>query len=84
LLLLDVDHFKQVNDRFGHLVGDGVRQRVARVLEQCARSTDFVARCGGEEFVLLLPNTDARGAVRLGERIARRWMKTMAESGSSP
>ncbi|MES2790438.1 MAG: diguanylate cyclase [Planctomycetota bacterium] len=68
LLLLDVDHFKQFNDSFGHLVGDEVLKRVSRILEAVARASDFVARYGGEEFAIILPNTDASGAFSLAER----------------
>ena len=69
LLLLDVDHFKQFNDTFGHPAGDGVLRDVARVLQETSRSTDFVARYGGEEFVILLPNTDQEGALVMAEKV---------------
>ena len=69
LLLLDVDFFKQFNDSFGHLVGDEVLIRVSRLLEDCVRTTDYVARFGGEEFAIILPNTDGSGALILAERI---------------
>jgi diguanylate cyclase (GGDEF)-like protein len=69
LLLLDVDHFKQFNDTFGHLAGDSVLRGVARLLEEMSRSTDFVARYGGEEFVILLPNTDKQGSLVLAEKV---------------
>ncbi len=68
LLLLDIDHFKQFNDTFGHPAGDRVLLSVAVLLEATARSTDFVARYGGEEFVVLLPNTDEYGAEVLADR----------------
>lgn len=55
LLMLDIDHFKQVNDRHGHLAGDIVLQSVARTLESCVRPMDTVARYGGEEFAIVLP-----------------------------
>jgi diguanylate cyclase (GGDEF)-like protein/PAS domain S-box-containing protein len=71
LLMLDVDHFKQFNDTFGHLAGDQVLQHVARLIQERARSTDFVARYGGEEFVIILPNTDAAGALKLVERFRK-------------
>jgi two-component system cell cycle response regulator len=68
-LIVDLDHFKRINDTFGHLVGDTVlREAAARVASIC-RSTDIVARYGGEEFVVLLPDTDEHEAWRLAERI---------------
>lgn len=69
VLLLDIDHFKSVNDRFGHEAGDKVIQSVAAAVKACLRETDFVARWGGEEFLVLLPGTDVPAAVRLAERI---------------
>jgi diguanylate cyclase (GGDEF)-like protein len=69
LLMLDVDHFKQFNDSFGHLAGDAVLQEVGRILSTAARSTDFPARFGGEEFALVLPETNAEAALEVAERI---------------
>lgn len=71
LLMIDVDRFKQYNDSFGHPAGDDVLQRVARLLEEKARTIDFVARYGGEEFAIILPNTDRQGAFILAERFRR-------------
>lgn len=68
LLLLDLDHFKQLNDRYGHPAGDSVLVEFARILQDNARECDFVARYGGEEFVVILPRTDASGALALAER----------------
>lgn len=68
LLIIDVDHFKQFNDQFGHPAGDAALQRVARLLEKTARATDFVVRIGGEEFAVLMPETDESNAVIAGER----------------
>ncbi|VXC74633.1 Diguanylate cyclase [Pseudomonas sp. 8Z] len=59
LALIDLDHFKRINDRYGHSVGDRVLQTFASVVRSCLRDGDIIARYGGEEFVLLLPNTDA-------------------------
>ncbi|EPX56599.1 GAF domain/GGDEF domain protein [Cystobacter fuscus DSM 2262] len=69
LVLTDVDHFKSVNDTYGHLTGDQVLKGVARILKQQARDTDIVARYGGEEFAILMPETDAKGAKVIAERI---------------
>jgi diguanylate cyclase (GGDEF)-like protein/PAS domain S-box-containing protein len=68
LLILDVDHFKPYNDEFGHLAGDQVLRRVGEILHHVARRSDVVARVGGEEFGIILPETDASGAVALAER----------------
>jgi diguanylate cyclase (GGDEF)-like protein len=66
---LDLDHFKQVNDRFGHARGDQVLATVAAALRDAGRDTDIVARLGGDEFALLLPETDATGAAIVLERV---------------
>lgn len=71
LLLLDVDRFKSFNDTFGHIEGDQALQSVARLLQENARTSDFVSRYGGEEFVVILPNTAAEGALVLAERFRR-------------
>lgn len=70
LLLIDVDHFKKYNDRYGHQAGDACLKSVAQVLAaQALRPADLAARYGGEEFVLLLPDTDAAGCEMIGSRI---------------
>lgn len=69
LILLDVDHFKRVNDSFGHLFGDNVLRRLSQALRDNVKGRDVVARIGGEEFVLLLPQTPLEGAQILAERI---------------
>ncbi|MDX1946439.1 MAG: GGDEF domain-containing protein [Pirellulaceae bacterium] len=69
IAIFDIDHFKQINDTFGHLHGDRVLQQVATLLDQSIRETDTVARFGGEEFVALLPATDLHGAGVFAERI---------------
>jgi diguanylate cyclase (GGDEF)-like protein len=66
---LDIDHFKRVNDRYGHQAGDRVLTRIARLLSRMSRSVDTVARIGGEEFAIILPETDRGGAAVLAERI---------------
>jgi len=69
VLLADLDHFKAINDAHGHAVGDQVLVAVSRVLRSGSRSGDVVARWGGEEFILLLPHTDAGHALQLAERL---------------
>jgi diguanylate cyclase (GGDEF)-like protein len=69
LLALDLDHFKSINDTHGHLVGDEVLRAAGALLLQACRSGDIVARTGGEEFALLLPDTDAAGAFQFASRV---------------
>ncbi len=69
IIVLDIDDFKKINDEYGHCVGDTVLKEVARVLKNLARPTDIVCRWGGEEFIILMPNTDSKGSRRLAERI---------------
>lgn len=67
--IFDVDFFKKINDEYGHIRGDRVLRTVASLLDNCARSTDMVARFGGEEFVILMPQTELEGACLLSERL---------------
>lgn len=76
LLMLDLDHFKNINDKHGHQVGDSVLKSCADSLLQCSRRTDFIGRIGGEEFVVLLPNTDYATALKLAERCRETIEKT--------
>ena len=69
LIMLDIDHFKRVNDRLGHMVGDEVLRNVASQIRSALRAADFVARWGGEEFVVALPGTPLSGANETAERI---------------
>ncbi|HMD10097.1 MAG TPA: diguanylate cyclase [Candidatus Acidoferrum sp.] len=69
LMLLDVDQFKKINDKYGHLVGDRALCRLADALRSCCRSIDTAARQGGDEFALVLPETGAADAALVGERI---------------
>lgn len=69
IIALDIDHFKQVNDTWGHDTGDEVIRIVAEIMKSCSRSDDFICRSGGEEFIILLPDTDQPIAIRLAERI---------------
>jgi len=72
LLMLDVDHFKEYNDAYGHLAGDAALARVAAILKESTRDVDCAARYGGEEFVVLLPETEAQGATDTAQRIQGR------------
>lgn len=69
VLLLDIDHFKQFNDTYGHQAGDEVLRKVASVLRQCCEGTNFPARYGGEEFVAILPDMDEDVALRFAENL---------------
>ena len=71
LLMLDVDHFKRINDTYGHQTGDRVLQSVAQHLKESVRQSDICARYGGEEFILLLPATPGRNAVFLADRLRK-------------
>ncbi len=69
LILMDVDHFKQYNDAYGHQAGDEVLRRVARILSERVRDGDLAARYGGEEFVIVLPRADLESAIAVAERL---------------
>jgi diguanylate cyclase (GGDEF)-like protein len=85
LLMIDVDWFKQYNDLYGHLVGDGCLQRVAALLGACAkRPSDLACRYGGEEFALILPMTSLDGATLLAERIRDELAEEAMAHGASP
>ncbi len=70
-LMVDIDYFKACNDRYGHLVGDEILREIAAILKTNCREIDLMGRYGGEEFVLLLPETDKQGALFLAERLRR-------------
>src|SRR5262249_56917055 len=78
LILFDVDHFKRVNDRLGHLAGDAALRELGGALRDSVRPSDFVARYGGEEFAVVLPETE----LILAERISERLRKTLAQRGA--
>src|SRR5262249_49124959 len=84
LLLCDVDHFKKVNDTYGHPVGDEVLRRVARVLQEVPRKIDIPARYGGEEFAVLLDNVDVAQAKQVAERIRIEISRLVVESEKGP
>jgi diguanylate cyclase (GGDEF)-like protein len=69
IMMLDIDHFKLVNDTFGHQVGDRVLVKVAELIRDNTRDTDYIGRYGGEEFIVVLPNTDLEEAAMLAEKI---------------
>jgi len=84
MLLTDIDHFKKVNDTYGHPTGDAVLKRVAAILKASARKIDIVARYGGEEFALVLEGTDRAGARQLAERIREEVSAQTYESSKGP
>ncbi len=69
-LMIDIDHFKKINDTYGHLVGDAVLREAARIIRENLREIDFLARFGGEEFSVILPETDKASAIMAAERIS--------------
>jgi len=71
LLMMDIDHFKKINDTYGHLQGDQVLRELAGLLKRCARQDDIVARYGGEEFAIALVETNKKGGLKAAERIRR-------------
>ena len=83
LLMLDLDHFKGVNDRFGHPRGDAVLREVAQVLADTTREADYAARYGGEEFAALLPKTSSEDARQLADRIRTRVREIEVEEGDA-
>jgi diguanylate cyclase (GGDEF)-like protein len=84
VIVVDVDHFKQVNDRFGHAIGDRVLRQVAEVLGAVTRRGDRVARLGGEEFVVLLRDTSIEAAVRVAERARERLAAMAVDTPAGP
>jgi two-component system cell cycle response regulator len=84
LLLLDIDHFKKINDTHGHLAGDAVLANLATVLGRAVRNEDVVARFGGEEFAIILRAIGIDPAVQMAERLRRLVEQSSAMSGSGP
>ncbi|MBS9719308.1 sensor domain-containing diguanylate cyclase [Tianweitania sp. BSSL-BM11] len=83
VIMLDIDRFKAVNDTHGHATGDLVLSEVARICQTQLRSTDLVGRLGGEEFVVLLPGTGAKDAVRIAEKIRKAIAAAAIDVGST-
>lgn len=69
VMMVDMDHFKEINDTYGHIVGDHVLAIFAQVVLKCLRKTDIIARYGGDEFIVVLPNTDTETASSVADRI---------------
>jgi diguanylate cyclase (GGDEF)-like protein len=84
VILCDIDHFKSVNDTYGHPMGDVVLKGVAATIAKEARTTDIVARYGGEEFAVVMPETDPVGAMVIAERIRERIGKLVFETDQGP
>jgi len=81
LMIIDLDHFKSVNDKFGHQVGDEVLKKVAKVLKAVVRGEDVVARYGGEEFAIIALGANSKNARDLGERLRQRVLSTPMPCG---
>jgi len=77
VLMADLDHFKKVNDSFGHPIGDEVLKIFAKILKESVRTSDIAARYGGEEFVIVLPETSADYAIKVAQRISSEFTKTV-------
>lgn len=71
ILMIDIDHFKQINDTYGHAFGDTVLKEMVKAIDSVTRNTDMTFRYGGEEFVVILSKTEAKGAAVIGERIRK-------------
>lgn len=79
IMMIDVDHFKRINDQYGHLAGDEVLRRLAHLMQSVVRTNDYIARYGGEEFCILLPGTNESQALILAERLRRLFNELVIE-----
>ncbi|MBF0609916.1 MAG: diguanylate cyclase [Magnetococcales bacterium] len=84
LIIMDIDHFKSINDEFGHLEGDRILQELAGLLKENHRPSDLVARIGGEEFVIVLPETDQENGMRIAERLRGQVEKSLQRPDGTP
>ncbi|MCP5335930.1 MAG: diguanylate cyclase [Oceanospirillaceae bacterium] len=84
LLMLDIDHFKDINDNLGHQAGDDILQGLAQCLKEGLREADVLMRYGGEEFAIFLPHTDAASGLQIAERLRQSVEKTLATSEAKP
>jgi diguanylate cyclase (GGDEF)-like protein len=84
IILLDMDGLKRINDQFGHMFGDRAIHTFSRTCQQALRASDTIGRFGGDEFVVLLPHTDAEGAKKITERLAATLEQTSLETGNGP
>ena len=69
ILLIDLDYFKKINDTYGHLIGDEILKNIAKILKESLRNVDHIGRFGGEEFIVILPNTTLKNAVLVAEKV---------------
>lgn len=83
-IVLDIDHFKAINDSRGHLVGDQALQHIAHLLQTCVRKSDICARIGGEEFAVLLPDTELAAAVQVAEKIRQGIVRQPVKTADGP
>ncbi len=81
VVMIDVDHFKEMNDTFGHKTGDKVLIHITRCFQSCLRKVDILGRYGGDEFVILLPETTKEGARRLSERLMQAVAQQLITAG---
>jgi diguanylate cyclase (GGDEF)-like protein len=72
LILFDIDHFKKINDTYGHTTGDFILKEIARLIKSCVRKNDIVSRYGGEEFTVILPGADSNEAYAIADRIRQK------------